>query len=83
MKNFYNINLGAWIKLTYVEPNMSLMTIRNKSGVEFYYHDIKPPAIRRIMNPQHSLNLVQFHCKSVHILSYVDIESGNLVSNID
>jgi hypothetical protein len=27
MKNFYNIERGAWIKLTYAEPNMLLMTI--------------------------------------------------------
>jgi len=81
MKNFYNIELGAWIKLTYAEPNMLLMTIRKKPGVEINYPDIKPLATRRIFNPQRTLNLQRFHCSSVHILSSADIESGVLVSD--
>lgn len=34
LRGFYKIDLGAWITLTFAEPNLMLMSIKNRFGVE-------------------------------------------------
>jgi hypothetical protein len=79
MKTFYNLELGAWIKLTYTEPNLMLMSIRHRSGVEIEYPQCNPPIVSRLLlSPSHH-SLLRLRCSTVHILSASDIESGTLV----
>jgi len=77
--NFYNIDDGAWIKLTYVEPNMLLITITNRYGVEIDYPNTKFAPMIRLLIPKRTLHLNKFDCSYVHILSSDDIKYGFLV----
>jgi len=81
LKKFYSIDLGTWIKLTYAEQNLILMSIRNRSGVEIVYPNNTPPTILKLMSTHVIGHFMSFSCSAVHILNSSDIESGVLASD--
>ena len=81
IRDFYKLDFGARIRLTYAEPNLMLMTLRNRSGMDIEYPVTNPPTVSRLSLPVVECSRMRFRCSSVHILSKADIESGFLVSD--
>jgi len=81
LKEVYDIKLGAWVSVTYVAPNLLLMTIKDKTGVEISYPNNPYLTVPRFTNLQGETSVVHFYCTTLKILTPSDIHSGYLVQN--
>jgi len=80
LKDFYKVGRGAWVTLTYVEPNLLDMTIAERSGFEVDYPNKFLPPMSKMVIPRDGGPVMRFFRSFVHILSATDISSGYLVS---
>lgn len=80
LKGFYKVDRGAWVTLTYVQPNLLDMTIAERSGVEINYPNKFLPPMSKMIVPREGGSVMRFYRSFVHILSDADISSGYLVS---
>jgi len=79
LEELYKIELGAWISLTYVYPNLLLMTIKNRKGVEISYPTNSIPATPKFIDSNGETSLVVFFRTTMKTLTRFDINSGFLV----
>jgi len=80
LKDFYNIGLGAWVTLTYIESNLMHMTIKDRSGVEVDYPNNCLPPVSKMITPSDGSVVMRFYRTFFHILTASDIDSGYLVN---
>lgn len=65
LREFYKIELGAWICLTYAYPNLLLMAITNRKGVEISYPTNSIPATPTFIDYNGETSLVVSACISL------------------
>ena len=79
LNNVYDLRYGAWITLTYVRPNLLLMRIKDRAGVEIIYPRNPDLTIPRYITHVGDRCLVHFYRTTVKILTSSDIRSSHLV----
>lgn len=79
LKDFYNIDIGAWATLTYEHPHLMRMTLKNRFNEELYYPVFTPPIISKLDRRLCQCSSLIFCATSVIILTAADINSGCLV----
>lgn len=80
LRDFYKIDRGAWVTLTYVEPNLLDVTISARSGVEISYPNKLLPPMSKMIVSRDGGPVMRFYRSFVRILSASDISSRYLMS---
>ena len=79
LKDFYDIDIGAWVVFTYDNPNLMFMTIYDRMDDEIEYPKFNQPIIAkldRMLCERGSMDL----CKAYNwTLTASDVHSGYLV----
>ena len=79
LKDFYNIDIGAWATLTYENPRLLRLSLKNRYDEEVDYPDCTPPIISRLDRGLCHGRKSSFCEAYVVELSAADIASGFLV----
>jgi len=80
LRDFYQLDIGAWIDLTYERPDLMLMTVKNRYHEEVVYPDSNPPVIARLNRRVCEGSRVTFKWTNMIELAHSDVQSGFLVS---
>ena len=73
LKNIYDIRYGTLMTLTYVRPNLLLLRIKDKAGVEITYPRNPALTIPRYISTAGMTYMVHFYRTTVKILTSSDI----------
>lgn len=83
LRDFYRLDLGAWIDLTYESPSLMLMTVKNRFNEEVVYTECNPPIVARLNRRVCSGSRIIFKWTDMIRLAPSDVHSGYLVSMCD
>ena len=79
LRDFYHLNLGAWIDLTYENPRLLTMVVKNRFYEEIAYPNNTPPIISKLDRRAYGGNKISFHNTLTVILTESDVSTGYLV----
>jgi len=79
LKQFYNLDIGVWVDLTFESSNLLLMTLKNRFYEEIEYPDHNPPVIAKLSRRVCDGSRVSFYWTSSITLTSLGVNSGFLV----
>jgi len=79
LKDFYNVDIGAWATLIYEHPRLLRMTLKNRFDEELEYPDCTLLIISKLDRGLCRCSSLIFCAASVIKLTAADVNSGSLV----
>jgi len=82
LKDFYDIDIGAWVILTFQNPNLMFMSLYNRLDEEIHYPSHNRPVVSRLDRRLCEYGLKPILRSSTWTLTASNVFSGYMVSTL-